>query len=216
MQAHPEAAATAASTSAPTPIVRVVDDDPGVHDTVQALAASVGHRVASYRHPEEFLRRCEGSRPGCIVLDLRMPAMSGLEVLARLQQKDIRLPVVFLSAYADVSVAVQAMKRGAVDFLEKPFHPQTLLDALHRAIEHDARRRRRETAAQAVRRLYDGLSERERQVMAGVVAGKSNKAVARELGLSPKTVEVHRANVMRKMRAASLAELVQMSAISGG
>ncbi len=189
--------------------VFVVDDDPGLLDAVAMLLGSVGLTARTFSSPLEFLRSVEPDAAGCLVLDLRMPGMSGPQLQSRLLTSGWELPIVFLSAHGDVSTAVEAVKAGAVDFIEKPFDEQRLLDAVHAALALDARRRRaRATRRETLRRL-DSLTPREREVMALVVDGRHNKAIAQELGISQRTVESHRSRVMTKMGATSTPDLVR-------
>jgi FixJ family two-component response regulator len=191
--------------------VFVVDDDHSVRESIRELVGSVRLPVETFANAQEFLGALNGGRPGCVVLDLRMPGMSGLDLQQHLIAKSIAMPVIMVSGYGDVASVVHAMKAGAMDFIEKPFSRQLLLDRIHRALETDekncvAQARRAELAARCAR-----LTPREAEVMDHVVAGKTNKAIAAELGLCEKTVEVHRAHMMGKMRVQSLAELVRVS-----
>lgn len=192
------------------PTVFVVDDEPVIRASLQRLLESVSLRVETYASANEFLDAFQPGRPGCIVLDVRMPGISGLDLQERLSVLGIDLPIIFVTAYGDVPMAVRALKGGAVDFVQKPFNSQALLDRIQVAIQQnvEAGRRRREREELAAR--FSALTPREREVMQLVVAGKSNREIAEDLGLSAKTVEVHRAHVMRKVRADSLAELVRM------
>lgn len=194
--------------------VFVVDDDPAIRESLRWLIESVGLNVKVFATAQEFLESYESSTPSCLVLDIRMPGMSGLDLQTELGKRDIRLPVIIITGHAEVPVAVRAMKSGAFDFIEKPFSDQLLLDRISRAIESDtqARHTRSEHAGVAVRLAQ--LTPREREVMDLVIAGKANKVIAAELGLSPKTVEVHRAHVMKKMQAESLADLVRLGLLS--
>jgi two-component system response regulator FixJ len=190
--------------------VFVVDDDPAARDSLRWLLESVGHRVHCPVSAFEFLDTYDGSAPGCLVLDVRMPGMSGLELQHHLLERGWCLPVIVVTGHGDVPMAVRAMKAGAVDFLQKPYNDQTLLDRIQQALELCSQRRQHHTELALIRTAYGQLTPREREVAALVVAGKANKVIAIELGLSPKTIEVHRANVMFKMKAHSLSELVQM------
>lgn len=196
--------------------VHVVDDDSGVRESLQWLFSSAGYDVATYIDAQAFLESVAGNElelAGCLVVDLRLPGMSGLQLGSELQKRGVRLPAIMISGHSDVSIAVRAMKSGAFDFMEKPFDEQALLVAVSEAINHNAELRREDAARMMFEQRFSQLTERERQVMEGVVQGKLNKQVAAELGLSPKTVEVHRAHVMAKMQATSLAELVRISAM---
>jgi len=189
--------------------VFVVDDDPSVRRALERLVASVGLNCEAFASAEEFVRR-EHSRPGCLVLDLRMPKTSGLDLLRQLNQGGYRLPVIFLTAYGDVRTSVAAMKGGAVEFLTKPFQEQELLDAIQHAIDRDREARKKHDERLRRKRQYESLSPRERQVLAHVVAGLLNKQIAGELNVSESTVKQHRAEMMQKMEARSLAELVAL------
>lgn len=193
------------------PTVFVVDDDPAMCSSLRWLLQSVGLSVETYATAEEFLAAYDPQRAGCLILDVRMPGMSGLNLQEELAARDIILPIIVITAYAEVPTAIRALKSGAVDFLEKPFSDEILLERVREAIETDreARKIRLERAAVAAR--FDLLTPREREVMALVTEGKANKVIAAELGLSPKTVEVHRAAVMDKMQADSVADLVRLA-----
>ena len=199
----------------PEPTVFVVDDDRAMRDSLSWLLDSVGLRVRSYATAAEFLADHDPAQPGCLVLDVRMPGMSGLDLQAELARRGVELPTIVITGHAEVSMAVRAVKAGALDFIEKPFSDQLLLDRVRQALEIDLEvrevRRRREDA---LRRLAT-LTAREREVLNLVVAGKQNKEIASELGVSPKTVEVHRAHVMSKMCVDSLAELIRITLLAG-
>lgn len=190
------------------PTVFIVDDDPAMRESLGFLVSSVGLEVETYSSASDFLNTYDPTRAGCLVLDIRMPGMSGLELQERLNERSIDLPVVIITGFGDVTMAVRALKQGASDFLEKPFTDQDLLDRVHAAVRRD-----RELRASRTRRLdidarIARLTSRERQVMRRVFEGRSNKEIAMELSLSPKTIEVHRARMMDKMKARSLAELL--------
>ena len=193
-----------------TQTVFVVDDDVAVRQSLSLLIRSMGLSVESFESAQAFLSACDPERSGCLVLDIRMPGMSGLEMQEELHRRTIDLPVIFITGHGDVAMAVRAMKLGAVDFIEKPFNDQQLLDRINQALEVDraARAARAERATLASR--IELLSPREREVMDRIVAGQANKVIAIELGLSERTVEIHRAKVMTKTGARSLAELVTM------
>jgi FixJ family two-component response regulator len=178
---------------------------------VAFLLRTVGIRAETYRSAQEFLAACDTQAPGCLVLDVRMPVMSGLELQEKLQAMGSSLPIIFLTAHGDVPMAVKAVKSGAVDFIQKPFRDQDLVDKIHRAMEENARARAAAAARRDAVARVQSLTPRERQVMDAVVAGKANKVIAADLGLSQRTVEIHRAHVMRKMQVESTAELVQVA-----
>ena len=192
------------------PTVFVVDDDAALRESLVFLIESVGLHVRAFDSADAFLAGVTGEAHGCLLLDVRMPGMSGLELQARLGEHGIALPVLILTGHGDVPMAVRAMKAGAFDFFEKPFNDQALLDRINRAIEHDAGRRQSNARMREVAAKLATLSPRERQVMELVVAGRSNKEVAGDLNVSEKTVESHRAKVMLKMNADSVVELVRM------
>jgi FixJ family two-component response regulator len=193
-----------------TATVFVVDDDASIRASLERLVASVGLRCRTFANTDDYLRHSAPSEAGCLVLDLRLPGPSGLELQARLARGGYHPPILFLTAHGDVKTAVRAMKAGAVDFLSKPFQEQELLDAIRHAIEIDREGRRRHEARTRRRERYSSLSPRERQVLALVVAGHLNKQIAAQLNLAEGTVKQHRAEVMQKMSAGSVAELVSM------
>lgn len=197
--------------SAEEPIVFVVDDDQSVREGTKTLIESMGLRVETFRTAQEFLSSPRPDAPGCLILDVRLPGLSGLDLQRELAKAGIPIPIVFITGHGDVPIAVQAMKAGAVEFLSKPFRDQQLLDAMQQAIDRDRVERRERTEQAELRTRYESLTPRERQVMALVVAGLLNKQAAAELGKSEITVKVHRAQVMRKMHAKSLADLVRMA-----
>jgi len=190
--------------------VFVVDDDEAMRQSLQWLIGSVGMKVESYDSADAFLKDYYPGRAGCLLLDVRMPGMSGLELQEYLNQHEIRLPVIIITGHGDVHMAVRAMKAGAVDFIEKPFNDEALLDAIRNALLLDEKRRDDQREKAHISQLIELLTPREREVMAMVTEGRSNKEIANELGVSAKTVEAHRARVMEKMQAGSLAELVRM------
>jgi FixJ family two-component response regulator len=194
----------------PEPTVFVVDDDPAMRDSLCWLLQSVDLHVETYPSADAFLAAYDVGRPGCLVLDVRMPGMSGLNLQDELRARHIRLPIIMLSGHAEVPTAVRALKAGAIDFMEKPFSDELLLDRIRHAIDLDREQRDAEARRSAVAERYALLTPREREVMELVTAGKANKVIAAELGLSPKTVEVHRAAVMDKMQADSVPDLVRM------
>jgi FixJ family two-component response regulator len=192
-------------------IVYVIDDDSSMRRALEGLLLSVGHEVRLFSSAPDFMQAARPDAPGCLLLDVRLPGMSGLAFQQELMKAGVALPIIFITGHGDVPMSVRAMKAGAVEFLTKPFDDQVLLDAVHAALERDRARRREDASLTALRGLYDGLTERERQVMGHVVAGHVNKRIAAELGLSVVTVKVHRGQVMRKMQARSVAELVRMA-----
>lgn len=189
--------------------VFVVDDDQAARDSLRWLLESVGHTVHCHDSAQAFLDTYDGTTPGCLVLDVRMPGISGLELLNHLAERQWCLPAIIVTGHGDVPMAVRAMKSGAVDFLQKPYNDQLLLDRIQQALELCQSRQRQREELGRIRGNYRQLTPREREVACLVVAGKANKVIAQELGLSPKTIEVHRANVMLKMQVNSLSELVQ-------
>jgi two-component system, LuxR family, response regulator FixJ len=196
--------------------VFVVDDDPAVRALVRGAAISVHLEVECYARGTDFLRAYDGTRPGCLVLDVRMPVMSGLDLQAELAARGIEIPIIVVTGYADVSMAVQALRAGAMDFIEKPFGSQTILERVQEAVALDRQKR------QVIERFADfsgrlrRLTQREREVLALLVEGRANKQIAEQLALSRKTVETHRANVMSKTGAESLAELIRLGLQASG
>ena len=192
------------------PTVFVVDDDAAVRDSLKMLLKSVGQLVETFGSAQEFLDAYRDDRPGCLVLDIRMPGMSGLELQAKLNERRAILPVIFITGHGDVPMAVEAMQAGAVDFIQKPFRDQDLLDRINQALDKDSANRAALAEKGAIATRLATLTPREHEVMELVVRGKANKVIAGDLNLSQRTVEIHRARVMEKMQAASLAHLVRM------
>jgi len=202
--------------SGPTPTVFIVDDDQAMRISLKWLIESIGMQVKTYGSADEFLNSYFPGRAGCLLLDVRMPGKSGLELQAHLAREDSRLPVIIITGHGDVSMAVKAMKSGAVDFIEKPFHDEELLTSIRNALEFDEKRRELQSRRAEIAVRLAELTPREHEVMEMVTEGRANKEIATVLGVSAKTVEAHRARVMDKMGASSLAELVRMALIVGG
>ena len=200
---------------APLPTVFVIDDDEDMRSALGNLFRSVGHEVKLFGSAAEFLHDTSSDAPGCLVLDVRLPGMSGLDFQNKLASTNAHIPIVFMTGHGDIPMSVRAMKAGAVDFLTKPFRDQDMLDAVTRAIEADRTRRSSQQASSGVRDSYGRLSPREREVMTLVTRGLMNKQVAHELGLSEITVKLYRGQAMRKMGAGSLADLVRMAELLG-
>ena len=192
------------------PTVYVVDDDEAVRNAIRLLLKTVGYKVTLYGSPDEFLAGYTDDQPGCLLLDIRMPQMNGLELQQHLNRRGATIPVIFISGHADIPMAVEAMQHGAFDFLQKPFRDQDLLDRVQRGFARDADNRRQLSELDRIRSRLETLTAREKEVLQLIVAGKLNKVVAAELGVSPRTIEIHRARVMEKMEAPSLAQLVRM------
>ncbi|MBF0561452.1 MAG: response regulator transcription factor [Alphaproteobacteria bacterium] len=202
-------------TPPPEPIVHIVDDDEPVRDSLSLLFYSVGLETKTYASAADFLARCDFGRPGCLILDIRMPGMSGLDLQKELIKRKIYLPIIILTGHGEIPMAVTALKLGASDFLEKPYNDQRLIDSVQYAIDQGNRERNvREAMAQS-RACFKQLSKRERDVMKLVVAGEPNKVIAAHLGISPRTVEIHRHNVMEKFRSRSLSDLVRKTLLLG-
>lgn len=195
--------------------VLVVDDDPSLCSAIGSLLRSVGLEVATFSSVAEFLEANLPAGAGCLILDIRLPGRSGLDLQAELVSEDIRIPIIFISGHGDVRMTVQAMKAGAIDFLTKPFSDRDLLDAVAAALRLDSTRRQGEEKLSNLQARFQSLTSREREVMAHVTSGLLNKQTAHEMGLSEITVKVHRGNVMRKMAAKSLPELVRMAEALG-
>ena len=190
--------------------VFVVDDDEAVRNSLRLLLKAVGLPTEVFRSADEYLKAFDNGRSGCLVLDIRMPGMSGLELQEELNRREAILPIIFISGHGDIPMAVEAMQRGALDFLQKPFRDQDLLDRIHRAIEKDRTGRALLGNRESIRARIASLTPREQEILTMVTQGKANKVIAADLELSQRTVEIHRAHVMEKMGANSLAHLVRM------
>ena len=197
--------------SAAVPTVFIVDDDRGMRQSIQDLVESVGLRAESFATGEEFLRRKRTNDLSCLVLDVRLPQMSGLDFQQQLAEADVQIPIIFVTAHGDVPMSVKALKSGAVEFLTKPFRDQDLLDAIHQALQRDRTDRERQAEIHDLQQRYHALTAREREVMTLVVSGMLNKQIASEIGASEATVKIHRGHVMQKMQAGSVVDLLRMA-----
>jgi FixJ family two-component response regulator len=197
--------------SAGAPTVFIIDDDRGMRQSIQDLVESVGLHAESFATGGEFLNRKRTNDPSCLVLDVRLPQMSGLDFQRQLAEAGMQIPIIFVTAHGDVPMSVRALKSGAVEFLTKPFRDQDLLDAIQQALQRDRAERDRQAEIHDLQERYDALTAREQQVMALVVSGMLNKQIASEIGASEATVKIHRGNVMRKMKAGSVVDLVRMA-----
>jgi FixJ family two-component response regulator len=204
-----------AQASAGDPIVRIVDDDPSMRRALTNLFQSVGLKVEAFSSAAEILEAKPPAVPSCLVLDIRLPGSSGLDLQADLAKANIHTPIIFITGHGDIPMTVRAMKSGAVDFLTKPVRDQDMLDAVQAAIERDRKRRDAEKSVSSVRTRFEGLTPRQRDILALVASGLMNKQVAAELGLAEITVKIYRGQIMRKMGAKSLADLVRMTEVLG-
>ncbi len=195
--------------------VHVIDDDEAMRHSLSFLLTTAGLKVETYDSATAFLRHLPNIKRGCVVTDVRMPDISGIDLLHRLKELNVNLPVIVITGHGDVPLAVEAMKSGALDFLEKPFDDEALLGAVNAALQHEGADAKREADRTEIIDKLATLSNRERQVLEGLVAGHPNKTIAYDHGISPRTVEIYRANLMSKMKAASLSELVRMALIGG-
>ncbi|MGC2460806.1 MAG: response regulator transcription factor [Steroidobacteraceae bacterium] len=195
----------------PEPVVIVIDDDAPTRETLSSLIRSVGLRVELFGSAQDFLKSNRPDAPSCLVLDIRLPGISGLDLQGKLAGSNITMPIIFITGHGDIQMSVRAMKAGAIEFLTKPFRDQDLLDAIYVGLEKDRERRQREAEFVMLRQRFDSLTPREQEVLPRVVTGRLNKQIAAELGTTEATVKIHRSQLMHKMRADSLPELVKMA-----
>jgi len=203
------------STMQPEPIIYVIDDDEAVRESLEFLLKTAGLAVRSFDSAQSFLDVLPEIRSGCIITDVRMPEITGIDLLRRVKEMGLDIPVIVITGHGDITLAVEAMKIGAVDFLEKPFDDDTLLDAVRASLTRTVSTAQRNAELSEIHDRLAALSNRERQVLEGLVAGKANKVIAFDLGISPRTVEIYRANLMTKMAANSLSDLVRMAMVAG-
>ena len=201
--------------SSPAPTVYVVDDDPAARDSLRKLLKSVNLPAETYASADEFLERYDPARPGCLILDVRMPGMSGLDLQDQLRAADVSIPIVFTSGHGDIPIAVRVMRGGAVDFIEKPFRAQALLDRIYEAIAQDAQLRQEQSQSSDFTMRLALLTAREREVMDQLVVGQTVKEVAGGLGISHKTVQVHRVRILEKMQVSSMTKLARLATAFG-
>jgi two-component system response regulator FixJ len=199
-----------------TAVVHVVDDDEAVRQSLQFLLESAGIGVQTHESANAFLKTLGRVDAGCVITDVRMPEISGIELLRRLRELKVDVPVIVITGHGDIPLAVEAMKIGAIDFFEKPFDDEILLKSIRAALDRHDRDSQQQTQRAEIKARLASLSNRERDVLKGLVAGQANKQIAFELGISPRTIEIYRANVMTKMKAASLSEVVRMALMAGG
>jgi len=192
------------------PIVFVVDDNDAFRDTLSLLFETVNIKVKTYPSAKEFLNDYNPDQRGCLVLDIRMPEMSGLELQKKLNELQCRLPIIIITGHADVAIAIEAMKMGAFDFIQKPFRDQTLIDSVNKAVEENEKTWQQLIKTADIQERLNSLTPREHQVLEGIIAGKTNKVIAKEMGLSPKTTDFHRCNIMEKMGVNSAVQLTKM------